>query len=510
MANIFSSAVNNFGDWLGRQIAPYINDALGIRGNILASYYTGDHRKQLKVKQGAPDPNIIQNYIGLAVDRSVSRLFKGGVKFKLPEGATAQQEYLDKVWDVNKKEIILYQYGLHGAYSGTTYFKICPDEAVDPYTGDLYPKLIAINPEIIRVKTEPDDMNDVEEYIIQYKYSREYDGRVMEVAVKEITKHPSTVDTEAPEAQQKPDQWVVETWEQIGGAPWQLVESAVWPYDFPPIIHQKNLPSLNSCYGDSEIDDVINVQDKNNFVVSNTGIIIKNHAHPSTFIFGISPKQLADGRLDGAVGTIYAIADKEAKASNLEMQSDLASSRAFALDLRQSIFDIAREIDISSMADKIGQLTNFGLQVLWSDAIDKNDTKRQLYGDALLELNRRLLVLGGWGMEASNPGTIQWGSALPINIAEEMAADKLALELGIIDKQSVAERYFSRYGREWDDIEAALEEEKTSANEGNANIGAMLLNNFSKGQGEMPLNMQKQKPMMEKNGDDTATSGKAA
>jgi hypothetical protein len=270
------------------------------------------------------------------------------------------------------------------------------------------------------------------------------------------------------------------------------VESAVWPYDFPPIIHQKNLPSLNSCYGDSEIDDVINVQDKNNFVVSNTGIIIKNHAHPSTFIFGISPKQLQDGRLDGAVGTIYAIADKEAKASNLEMQSDLASSRAFALDLRQSLFDISREIDISSMADKIGQLTNFGLQVLWSDAIDKNDTKRQLYGDALLELNRRLLVLGGWGMEATNPGSIQWGSALPINIAEEMASDKLALELGIIDKKTVGEKWFTRYGKKWEDIEKALEEEQSKANEGNANIGAMLLNNFSKGQGEMPLNMQKQ------------------
>jgi hypothetical protein len=143
---------------------------------------------------------------------------------------------------------------------------------------------------------------------------------------------------------------------------------------------------------------------------------------------------------------------------------------------------------------------------LWSDAIDKNDTKRQLYGDALLELNRRLLVLGGWGMEASNPGSIQWGSALPINIAEEMAADKLALELGIIDKQSVAERYFSRYGREWDDIEAALEEEQKKANEGNNNIGSMILKNFGQGQG-VDINMQqKAKQMMGENGNNTAAS----
>lgn len=488
MANVFSNMINSVGDWLGQKIAPYINDAMGIGYNILGQYYAGDHRKQLKTKPGAQDENITQNFIGLAVDRSVSRLYKGGVEWKLPEGAKKQQEYLDKLWDLNKKEILLYQAGLHGAVYGTSYMKICPDEKIDPYTGGVYPKLIALDPTIVRIKTAHDDMGEVAQYRIEYTYKREQDGREVEVCSREIVRKTKEGDYETESESQT---WTIEEWEQVGGAPWELVLKLEWQYDFPPIVHWKNLPSLKSCYGDSDIDDAINVQDKSNFVVSNTGKIIKFHAHPQTVGTGFSVKQMEP--LDGAVNTFHAIPNPEAKVYNLEMSSDLASSRAFALDLRQSIFDTSREVDISSMSDQLGALTNFGLQVLWSDALDKNDTKRQLYGDAFLELNRRLLVLANYTAEQSNPGDVQWGAALPVNIEEELRADKLALELGIIDKESVAIRYVSRYGKSWEDIKKAVEAEKKVENENNANIGATILRNFSQGKGingNQPINQK--------------------
>ena len=483
MANIFTNLANGFGSWLGAQVAPYINDALGMRGHILANYYTGDHRPQLKKREGQPDDNIIQNFVGLAVDRSVSRLFKGGVTFVLPDGATKQQEYLDKVWDLNKEEIILFQFGLHGAYFGTTYFKISPEGIVDPYTKELYPRLIAVDPETVRIKTAPEDMNDVEQYVIEYKYTEHRNGRDVEIEHREITKHPSEdkEDEAGVRYKEQAETWVIEEWERAGSAMWELVSSVNWEYDFPPIIHCKNLPSLKSCYGDSDIDDAINVQDKSNFVVSNTGKIIKFHAHPETIGTGFSVKDMQP--MPSGPGSFRSIPNPEAKVYNLEMESDLASSREFALDLRQSIFDIAREVDISSMADKLGQLTNFGLQVLWSDAIDKNNTKRQLYGDALLELNRRLLVLAGYEGEASRPGSIQWGSPIPVNVMEEMTADEKALNMGIIDKETVANRYFDRYGKKWEDIKKIVEEEKQKAMEENANVGAQILKNFKNGKG---------------------------
>ena len=95
-----------------------------------------------------------------------------------------------------------------------------------------------------------------------------------------------------------------------------------------------------------------------------------------------------------------------------------------------------------------------------------------------MEINRRLLVLKGWEKLDSDPGYIRWGDELPINEAEEMEIDRAALDLRIIDKQTVAERWAKRYGMEWDEIQSRMTEEK--ANE--QTLGSLLLRNFNRGQ----------------------------
>lgn len=475
MANLFTNMMNKAGAMLGGWLSPYIGgtqnaydlpaEDMARRYAILRNYYNGDHRPQLKTKEGQDD-NTTKNFIGLAVDRSVSRLWKGGIQFNLPENATEQQEYIDKIWDLNKKEIILFQYGLHGAVYGTPYFKICPNEMLDPYTDMPYPRLIALDPEIVRIKPNPEDASDVAAYVIEYvvKTTNEA-GNVEAVAHREITRRAHAGDTyksEEGDIEMASDTWVIEEWEQsaVYGNQWTLISSTLWNYTFPPILHQKNLPSLRNCYGDSDIDDVVNVQDRHNFVVSNTAKIVKFFANPITFIFGISAKAMKENKLDSPVGALYAIPDPNAKAMNLEMSSDLSSSRNLSQDLRQSIFDIAREVDMTTVSDKLGALTNFALRVLYTDALDKNDTKRQLYGDALKELNRRLLVLNNWTGEASDPGKITWGEAMIINVLEELEVDEKAMSMKIIDKETVTRRYQSRYGVSYLDIKKRLDKEK--------------------------------------------------
>ena len=494
MANLFDNIFSNLADGIANRIAPLVNDQLGRAYGMLGRYYTGDHRKQLKTREGAKDDNVLLNFVGLAVDRSVSRLFRGGVKWVLPEGAEAQQEYLDKLWELNKKRIILYQLGLHGAVYGTSYFKLIPDGLLDPYTADTYPRLIPLDPEIIRIKTDPQDANMVNEYRIEYTVIEPLpDGfNTREVSYREITRRDRAGDyTDV----MRRGYWIVEYYQKVGFGQWTKSQAdVIWQYDFPPIIHCKNLPSLKSCYGDSDIDDAINVQDKENFIVSNAGKIVKHHAHPKTIVTGASTADIK--RLDDSPeSSFYAINKPDVKAANLEMQSDLASSRGLAQDLRQSIFDIAREVDMAGVKDKLGQLTNFGLRVLYTDAIDKNDTKRQLYGDMLRELNRRLLVLAGFDGEASVPGTIQWGEALIVNTLEELNVDKQALDMGIIDKETVAKRYESRYGKTWEDIQKAIADEKASSNANNDNVGATLLRNFMNTNGrEVQQNLGNQQP----------------
>jgi hypothetical protein len=430
---------------------------MGRRAGILSSYYDGDQRKPLATsinpKTGAAiDDNLLLNNIKLVVNRSTSRLYKGGVKFKLPEGSEAQQEYIDTIWDLNKKEIILFHTGLLGAVHGTCYFKVVPDGVLDPYTNKAYPRLVPISHRIIRVKTHPEDVNEVEEYRIEYSCMEERNGRMVEVVHREITKHATIegMDEIGMRYTAKAETWVIETWEKVGSAPFEMTYVENWLYPFPHIMHWKNLPSQEGCYGDDEISDLINPQDKLNFTVSNTGKIIKFHASPTLAVTGTSPTQVQ--AVDVATGQIVVLPDKDAKIFVLESTSDLASSRSFVQDLKDDIFNLGREPNISQ--DKMGAMTNFALRVLYGDALDKNDTKRQLYGDALLELNRRLLVLANYTGEASRPGTIQWGEVLPINATEELAADKVALDMGIIDKESLATKWFVRYGVEWETIEA--------------------------------------------------------
>jgi hypothetical protein len=140
------------------------------------------------------------------------------------------------------------------------------------------------------------------------------------------------------------------------------------------------------------------------------------------------------------------------------------------MGLRQTLFDISRTVDISSMADKLGALTNFGLRVLYGDALAKLNTKRELYGDALLEINRRLLALANMDTE---PGELVWPEALPSDQREESEVLARDLELRLVSKQTVS----GKRGYQWETEMERMEGESA----GEDNLGSALLRAFNQG-----------------------------
>ena len=192
------------------RIANHMQDDMARRNSVLASYYDGDHIQQLKNKNGQND-NIITNHIGVNVNRSVSRMLRGGVEFVLPEGAEAGQAYIDKVWELNKKQILLIQWALYGTVFGTAYLKIVPDKIDDPLTNeaDLYPRLVPLYPDIVRIQTEKDDVDTVTLYRIEWHNT---------VDSKETVYREDTI-------RQDDDTWLVENWIKEGSAAWRLVDS---------------------------------------------------------------------------------------------------------------------------------------------------------------------------------------------------------------------------------------------------------------------------------------------
>jgi len=208
------------------------------------------------------------------------------------------------------------------------------------------------------------------------------------------------------------------------------------------------------------------MQDRLNFIASNISKIIRYHAHPRTYTMGAG----AMSKETWGPDQIVQFGNADGKIANLEMQSDLASSQNFFLTIRQALFDITRTVDIDSVADKLGALTNFGLKVLYNDALAKVNSKRELYGDALLDLNSRLLEMNGMD---NDPGEIVWPDVLPVNGMELSSELQQDLGMGILDKQSAA----LIKGYDWEQVQERLGEE----GEENNDVGTAILNAFNRG-----------------------------
>ncbi len=449
-------------DGITNWIADRIDEAVkarmvGIETN--REYRAGRQARQLRTAPGQPNDNLTVNFTGLVVDRSVSMLFGKGIEFSLPDNEGPQKEYLDAVWDANKQEQMLHRMAVLGAEAGTVYVKIVPDGVISRETGKALPRLVTVDPLWVTMDHHPEDFDTVIRYTIRYTTTGP-DGK--EMARKEVIE----IDFETGRG------WIITQYQSnaMSGGRWVMMgEPVMWPWPFTPIVHWQNLPSADSVYGQPDItSDVIALQDRVNFVSSNISKIIRYHAHPQRI-----------GRNVGSAAVIEMGADKminlgpDGEIKNLEMQSDLASSQTFLQYLQRELFAITRTVDTDALTDKLGSLTNFGLRVIYQDALAKIATKRELYGDGLLTVNWMLLQLAGYSGAASDPGKIIWPEVLPVNESELQAGVQADMGMGIVSKETAAERR----GYDWTQEQERMSAETQAA----GNVGALLLRSFDRG-----------------------------
>jgi hypothetical protein len=121
------------------------------------------------------------------------------------------------------------------------------------------------------------------------------------------------------------------------------------------------------------------------------------------------------------------------------------------------------------MKDRVGALTNFGLRILFYDALNKLETKRALYGWGLREINRRILMFSG-----SEPldCEVVWEDPLPTDETALRANLEADLRMGVVSKETVA----GRLGYDWDAEQEKLGEQQQASD----NIGAMILRGFDR------------------------------
>ncbi len=402
-------------------------------------YYYGQHRKHLAPDSTGTDDNVVLNLIGVAVDKSVSALMgvneQGTIKgpdFELagsadnvpgPDGRVKERpeiEYLNRVWAENNRELLLHEMAVSGAISGDVFLKVIPDEKT--------PRLVLLNAANVSVFWRPDDMNAVVFYRLEF-------GDVGRRTRQDVVNDG--------------DSWVVYDYSENGQGRWRLTAQAEWPYRLPPIVHWKNLPRPFEVYGKNDLGVAPAVNDSLNFVASNTLRIIKFHAHPATVATGVG----SGGLTESGVDRLWTVSNPDAKIYNVEMQSDLGSSMKLIEDLRRAVFDTVREIDPQALQSQLRDVTNFGLRVLYKDALEKNGTKRLLYGRGLQQVCNLILMIGGF----SGTINVMWPDPLPIDALGQANALTIDRQNGLSQRT-----YLERRGYD-PDVETAIRETEEAA-----------------------------------------------
>ena len=382
--------------------------------------YNGEWPAPLR-RRGAYDDNVTANKARVIVDKGASFLFGQEVGFEIAtdgeEGPdqTPEEKFLDGVWWANRKGTLLQKAALDGGVCGHVFMKI---RSAGP--GEAFPRIILLDPAIVSVRWEEEDIDRVYSYRIQWSAISRETGKP--IARRQRIDQDGAV-------------WrIVDEVSQADSLRWQVTSEETWPYPWAPVVDCQNLPLPGSYYGASDLEeDILSLISARNFNLSNWNRINRFHAAPQTWGKGFSAQQMERD----ATG-VWIMPSAEAELHNLEMGNPMGSTSELDRRLDEAIHEISGIPPIATgKLESIGQISGVALQILFAPLIEKTRTKRALYGTMLGELNRRLLALGGFGEEHRVENI--WPEMLPWDPRQEAETLLLHQQLGV-SKQTALDK----------------------------------------------------------------------
>lgn len=417
-------------------------------------YYEGDHKLPLKTQQDGVNDNVIVNHIEALADRLTAFLLGDGVRFDASgdDQQSPQDDAIAQMWQASRGAILQQAIGLGGCIEGHCAVRFVPIEGA-------LPKLQRLQGKYLSVFWDALDMSRVLWYRLQYtagEMGKRIDyvrGRIIEDAFDHTQPGwTEVIYTRKSQAQMQQDPT----------GDWQRdINPIIWEYDFAPIVDWQNLPWPNGYYGKCDVESAIKLNDALNFILSNMQRIIKHFASPRTVGIGFR----ADEVVMSEVGGFLTVPADGAQVFNLEMQSDMQSSMQLAQIISAGLWQSGGMVDPQTLKDQVGTLTNFGLRVLFSDAIKRIEKKRLLYAEAFEQIAQRGLIIAN----LTPPDSVLtiWPEVLPEDDTSENQVLSQQLADGIISKET----YRDEIGIDNQKELQRLQDEGAN----NGNVGASIL-----------------------------------
>lgn len=416
------------------------------------SAYRGEFPDVFKTPHGQPSDNVRPNRCAAIVDKGVAWLFghefqltvrpadedgmgdddmddddadasqpkrpapKKGKSTKQGKPGRKQQDPMEaalcRVWGSEDDMLTtLTMAAMNGGVSGHVFLKIIWDSAKM-----RYPRVSVLDSHNIYVVSDPDDCNRAVCYVIEYtaKLGITSSGQQRNVTKRQVI---ALVDPDGNArygvgGEDDDDYWTITNWlryDDAGGnlgnapasalsaqqQPWLQVGASIeWRYPFPPIVDAMNLPNPNEFWGLPDLPPaLIDLNERIHFIESNIAKIIKSNAHPWVFASGCDPSAIRN-----EPGVVQGLPSTDSKVWAVSASGDLASSMAFASDLRADMDEQSRvpAVALGRQADMPkGNMSGIAIQLLFQPLIEKTDLKRRLYGQLIRRVSAYVLVLLG-------------------------------------------------------------------------------------------------------------------
>lgn len=422
------------------------------------AYYDGRQRLPLKAEPDGSNASVILNLTGQALDDMVEFMglprldIAGGRRLmKAADGrigatVSAAQRALDRWWDETDQAEFVIDAALSGFIAGHTFVKLYVDdgqgapESPDDSGSEGAPKAALLDPRMATVYWDAANVNR----LLWYRLS----WQVGDTSYRQDIVPNSLVAPADQAGDSGSDGWQIFEYAATAGALFRLTGQDGWPWPFPPLVEWKNRHAPHAYYGRTDV--VIPLNDAVNFTASNVAKILKHHAGPQTIVTGAR----LDAQTTTGPGTIIHDLPADAKVFNLEMESDLASSLAFLDKLETRFFSEMQVVDLSSVKDRLGQITNFGVRMLFIRMTNLIAGKRRLYGRGLERVSAAILAMQGLAVERVDA---VWDDMLPANRLEQVTELKTEREIGVVSKESAS----ADLGRDFKTEQAQIALEKS-------------------------------------------------
>lgn len=310
-------------------------------------------------------------------DGEISTKEIAGEEYEVREKTEA--DYLNDVWDNNKRDILLTELGQTKSITGEAWVKVqyeSAEDIFDPF--EEFPKgrirLSVVPTQFIFPRFDDHDKDRIESLLIMYPIRAE-----QETGILNRRKIKTTV--------MYREYWTAE--EIVVYTDGRETDRMENPYGFIPFVQIKNFPIAGKEHGQSDIEDIIPLNVEYNTKKSDVSEVIDYHSAPITLVYGAKI-----GSLEKGANKVWGGLPKDSKVENLQLQGDLTASAGYTSDCKTAMCEIAGIPEAAlGGSQAISNTSGVAMQYINLPLIERTRVKRSCTCAGLKLVNKMVLSI---------------------------------------------------------------------------------------------------------------------